>query len=53
MRLILQKSRDYNGKAYYKSLIVVPSKIIKALDWKGGEELEAEIKDKRLVIRRD
>ncbi len=53
MRLIPQKSRDYHGKAYYKFLIVVPSKIIKTLGWKGGEELEAEVKDKKLIIEKE
>jgi len=50
MRLIPQKSRDYKGKAYYKYIIVVPSKIIKKFGWKGGEELEAEVKNDKLVI---
>ncbi|MBI3051540.1 AbrB/MazE/SpoVT family DNA-binding domain-containing protein [Candidatus Woesearchaeota archaeon] len=52
MRLIPQKSRDYKGKAYYKFFIVVPSKIMKQLGWKGGEELEAEVKDKKLIIEK-
>ena len=53
MRLIPQKSRDYKDKAYYKYLIVVPSKLIQKLGWKGGEELEAEVKDKKLIIEKD
>lgn len=53
MRLITQKSRDYNGKAYYKFLIVTPSKILKALGWKGGEELEAEVKNNKLIISKN
>ena len=53
MRLIHQKSRDYKGKSYYKFLIVIPSKIVKALGWKGGEDLEAEVKGDKLVIEKD
>ena len=53
MRLIPQKSRDYKGKAYYKFLIVIPSKILKKLGWEGGEELEAEVKGGKLIIDKD
>ena len=52
MRLIPQKSRAYKGKAYYKFLIVIPSKVIKKLGWKGGEELEAETKKNKLIIEK-
>ena len=52
MRLIPQKSRVYKGKAYYKFFIVIPSKIIKKLGWKGGEELEAETKKDKLIIEK-
>ena len=53
MRLIPQKSREYNGKSYYKFLIVVPSKIIEKLGWKGGEELTAEAHNDTLTIKQE
>ncbi len=53
MRLIKQKGRDYGEKEYFKYILVVPNKIIQALGWKGGEDLEAEIKGEKLVIEKD
>ena len=53
MKLIKQKGRIYEGKEYFKYLIVVPNKLVEKLKWKGGEELEAEVKGKKLVIERD
>lgn len=53
MRLIKQKGRDYGEKEYFKFLVVVPNKLIKLLGWKGGENLEAEVKGDRLIIKKD
>ena len=52
MRLIPQKSRVYKGKAYYKFFIVIPSKVLKKLGWRGGQELEAETKKDKLIIEK-
>ena len=52
MRLLKQKSREYNGKAYHKHWIVIPNEAIEKLKWKEGEELQAEIKDEKLIIKR-
>ena len=52
MRLIQQKSRVYKGKAYYKFFIVIPSKVLKKLGWKGGQELEVETKKDKLIIEK-
>ncbi|MBI2577083.1 hypothetical protein HYV84_07765 [Candidatus Woesearchaeota archaeon] len=51
MRLIKQKGRDYGDKEYFKFLVVVPNKLIHKLGWKGGEDLEANVKDSKLVIK--
>lgn len=32
---------------------ILPSKVIKELGWKKGQELEAEIKGEKLVIEKD
>ena len=53
MRLQSQVSREYKGTKYEKFWVVIPSRIVKTLGWKGGEELEAEVKDDKLVIERD
>lgn len=52
MKLIKQWSRDYGETEYHKYLIVLPSKIIKQLGWKGGETLETEIKGDKLIIEK-
>jgi len=53
MRLLSQISREYNGKEYKKSWIIIPNKIIAKLGWKTGEELKADVKDKKLIIEKD
>ncbi|MEK6853054.1 MAG: hypothetical protein AABX64_00020 [Nanoarchaeota archaeon] len=53
MRLIRQKGREYEGKEYFKYILVVPNKVIKKLGWKGGEDLEANIKEKKLIVKKD
>jgi len=34
-------------------LIVIPSKLIKKLGWKKGQDLEGEVKGKKLIIEKD
>lgn len=53
MKLIQQEHTEYKGKKYCKSWIVIPQKLIEKLGWKKGEELEAEVKDKKLIIEKD
>lgn len=53
MRLLSQKSREYEGKEYKKFWIIVPNKLVDKLSWKSGEELEAEVKGGKLVIKKD
>ncbi len=53
MRLLSQKSREYEGKEYKKFWIIVPNKLIDRLGWKAGEELEAEVKEDKLVVKKD
>ena len=53
MRLQSQISREYKGTKYEKFWIVLPSKIVKQLGWKSGEDLELEIKKGKLVIEKD
>ncbi len=53
MYLQKQLSKKIGDKEYAKYVIVVPPKLIDKLKWKGGEELEAEVKGDKLVIERD
>ena len=53
MRLLSQKSREYKGKAYFKSWIVVPNTLLEKLKWKTGEDLEAEAKNNKLIITKN
>lgn len=53
MRLLSQKSREYKDKEYIKHWVVIPNKLVEKLGWKRGEELEAEVKDKKLIIEKD
>jgi len=53
MRLLSQISREYKGEQYEKFWVVIPSKIIKQLGWKKGQDLEAEVKGKKLIIEED
>lgn len=51
--MIIQKrlSRIYNGKRYYKYIIVVPAEDIKNANFKEGDELISEIKNKEIILR--
>ena len=53
MRLLSQISREYKGEKYEKFWAVLPSKIIKQLGWKKGQDLEAEVKGDKLIIEKD
>ena len=53
MRLLSQKSREYKGKAYHKHWIVVPNSLISELNWKVGQDLEAEAKNGKLIVTKN
>ena len=50
MKLQEKVSRVYNGKEYKKSWVVIPSNLLKELNWSKGAELKAEIQENKLVI---
>ncbi len=51
MRLQKHKTREVNGKEYFKWDVVIPAEEVKELGWEGGEELEPKREGKTLVIR--
>jgi antitoxin component of MazEF toxin-antitoxin module len=34
------------------SWVVIPQKLLKLLDWKSGQELDGEVKDGKLIIKK-
>jgi antitoxin component of MazEF toxin-antitoxin module len=52
MQLQKQLSRAVAGKEYAKYVLVIPPSSIEQLRWKEGEELEHEVKDETLLIRK-
>lgn len=53
MKLQSQVSRKVGNMEYNKSWIVIPNKILELLKWKTGQELEGEIKDGKLIIKKN
>lgn len=52
MKLLKQTSRTYKEKEYVKHWVVIPNDLVKELNWKDGNELEAEIRNNELVIKK-
>ena len=50
MKLQKQISRKVGEVEYAKWVLVIPPNIVEELKWKEGQELEAEIKENRLVV---
>ena len=53
MKLQSQVSRKVGDTEYTKSWVVLPIKLLEELKWKAGQELEAEIKEDKLVIKKN
>ena len=53
MKLMRQKSREYNGKEYYKYSVIIPSRIVEKLGWKTGQKLKAEAERGKLVVGKE
>jgi bifunctional DNA-binding transcriptional regulator/antitoxin component of YhaV-PrlF toxin-antitoxin module len=52
MKLQSQVSRKVGDTEYEKSWVVIPQKILEELKWKSGQELDGEIKEDRLIIKK-
>jgi len=52
MKLQSQVSRKVGDTEYLKSWVVVSNKILKDLKWKSGQELQAEVKDGKLIVKK-
>lgn len=51
MRLQRQLSRKVNDKNYPKYVVTIPPKQIEEVGWKEGIELEAIVKNGKIVLR--
>ena len=52
MKLQKHLSRKIGDVEYAKWVLVIPPSMIEELKWKEGQELEAEIKENKLVVRK-
>lgn len=52
MKLQKQLSRKVGDVEYAKWVLVISPNIIEELKWKKGQELEAEIKENKLVVKK-
>jgi antitoxin component of MazEF toxin-antitoxin module len=52
MHLQKQLSRAVEGKEYPKYVLIIPPSTIDELQWKEGQELDHEVKDRSLIIRK-
>ncbi len=52
MKIDKVKSREYNGKSYYKYRIIIPEKIMNESGFKEGDELEAEAKKGEIKLKK-
>lgn len=53
MKLQSQVSREYQGKKYIKSWVVISQELLDKLGWKSGQELKGEVKDTKLIIEKE
>jgi bifunctional DNA-binding transcriptional regulator/antitoxin component of YhaV-PrlF toxin-antitoxin module len=51
MKLQKQLSRRVNDKKYPKYVVTIPPSKIEEAGWKEGTELDAEVKDKKIILK--
>jgi len=52
MKILKEKSREYNGKPYYKYKVNLPKDLLKKAGFKVGDELKAEAKKGEVRLRK-
>jgi len=52
MKLQKQRSYEYEGKEHYKYAITIPKKAVEKVKWKAGDELEAQVRENYLVVKK-
>lgn len=52
MKILKEKSREYNGKCYFKYKVNIPEEKLKEADLKEGDDLDIETKRSRAKNKR-
>jgi len=52
MKIFKEKSREYNGKKYFKFKINLPNRLVEEADFKEGDTLEGRAKKGEIRLRR-
>lgn len=52
MKILKEKSREYNGKAYHKYKINIPSELLEESGFKEGDELKAKVEKGEIRLKR-
>ena len=52
MKVLKEKSREYNGKSYFKYKINLPEEKLKDAGFKEGDALEAESKKGEIRLKK-
>ncbi len=52
MKVLKEKSREYNGKSYFKYKVNIPSEDLEKAGFKEGDELTAEVKKGEIKLVR-
>jgi len=52
MKLQKQLSRKVGDIEYVKWVLVIPPNMIEELKWREGQELEAEVKENKLIVKK-
>lgn len=52
MKVLKEKSREYNGKDYYKYRINIPEELLKEASIEEGDELDATAKKGEIKLRK-
>ena len=53
MKLQKQLSRKVGDIEYTKWVLVIPPNIVEELKWKEGQELGAEIKENKMIVKKN
>ncbi|MFZ0222285.1 MAG: hypothetical protein WCC17_04995 [Candidatus Nitrosopolaris sp.] len=50
MKLQKQRTREVNGKKYYRWTVVIPTEKVQELKWQAGEELDGKVVQRKLIL---
>jgi hypothetical protein len=50
MKLQKQRTREVNGKEYYRWAVIIPTEKIQELRWDAGQELDSKVVQRKLIL---